>query len=139
MGVFLHLHRVFLDLIPDSLGVGGHRDGELNALALGKSREPVKEIHNLRFRAGIEHLVEVIYEDVRNVVVSSPESAYKALHELKSAYLVVAGVDKAGLIRYVVCEVLVLLYAYDVAVLLFDGAADELHQALGLAGTLQAH
>ena len=139
MGRLFYLHDVFLYLGADGLGVGRHGDGELDALALGEAREPVKEIQDLRLRAGIEHLVEVVYEDVGNVVVARSESADEAFHELKGADLVVAGVDEAGLIRYVVSEIFVLLNAYDVAVFLIDGGADELHKALGLAGTFQAH
>ena len=83
--------------------------------------------------------MEVVDEYVRDVIVAGAQAADEALHELEGADVVVARVDKTGLIGNVVCQVFVLFDADDVALFLLDGFGDELHEAFGFSRPLQAH
>ena len=77
--------------------------------------------------------MEVVDEYVRDVVVACAQAADEALHKLKGAYLIVAGIDETGLVGYIKREVPILLDADDVALLLVYGLAHELDELLRLA------
>ena len=129
---------IFFNLLAESVRVGGHGDGELNLFAVRKGGNPVEEFDDLVLGVGVEKLMEVVDKYVGDIIVPGAQAGYEALHELKGANLIVAGVYQAGLIGYVEREVPVLLYADDVAVLLPHRRAHELDELLGFTGSLQA-
>ena len=114
---YLKSHDVLLYVLAEGVQIRGHGDGEADAFAGGEAVEPVEEFNGLGLRVGVEQLVEVVDEYVRDVVVACAQAADEALHKLKGAYLIVAGIDETGLVGYIKREVPILLDADDVALL----------------------
>ena len=138
-GDFFKSHYVLFDFLAESLGVGGHGYGKADAFVFRKAVQPVEEVDGLGLCVAVKELVEVVYEYVGNVIIPGAKTADEALHELKSSYLVVAGINQSGLVGYIKREIPVLFDADDVTLLLAYGFAHELDELLRLAGPLQAH
>ena len=77
------LHDVLPYFRPEALEVGGHGDGETDALALGEAGEPIEELDGLGLRVAVEELMEVVDEYVRNVVIAGAQAADEALMNSK--------------------------------------------------------
>ena len=131
--------EILLDALADGFGIGGDGDGELDGVCHAEVIQPIQQIGNSVLAVVVQHLVEIVYKNVGDIIVACMEAADKATEKIIGVDAVFAGMNKACGIGYIVSEVLVLLDADYVAAFFCDSLNYEINKSFGFAGALETH
>ena len=142
-GMILPLMNLCLEILGDVLGQAGNicagADGELYILLLAEIIQPCQKLLNSLVGRIVQHLEEVIYKYMGDVIVTGMDTADKALELCIAADAVIAAMDKAYGVGNIINQLFILVNENDVSIFGLDSGLEKIHHLLGLTGTLETH